>query len=88
VDGQLYANEQLIKLEREGTAIVRILNPRFFPQSFRLDVAICPMKKDYHEGALANATVFRVVEPKDQKLYFEYGVMSITEFEYDIAISG
>jgi len=86
-DGQLYPNEKLITLEKEGTVIVRIRNPRLFPQSFRLDIAISPMKKDYHEGALLNAAVFRIVEPKDRKLYFEYGVMSITEFEYDIAIS-
>lgn len=86
-DGQLYPNEKLIKLEKEGTATVRILNPRLFPQSFRLDVAISPMKKDYHEGALANAAVFRIVEPKDRQLYFEYGVMSITEFECDIALT-
>jgi hypothetical protein len=39
---------------------------------------------DYHEGGLNDAAVFRVIEPKNDKLYFEYGNDSVTEFDYKL----
>jgi len=38
----------------------------------------------YHEGGTADAAIFRVIEPKENKLYFEYGYNAITAFDYKL----
>jgi len=86
VDGKIYDNEKLIKLKKEGCAKVRIFNPRFFPQTMRLDIAIKSTRMGVHEGGISSAVVFRIVEPKNKNLYFEYGYMSVTDFDYEIEL--
>jgi len=84
VDGVTYINEKKIKIENEGSIKIAIIEPKFFPQVYKLDIALSPINMDYHEGGLADAAIFRIVEPKNEKLYFEYGNESITEFDFNI----
>ena len=48
IDNMIYPNEKIIPLRKEGTVQVKILNPRFFPQTFRLDIGITPLDMDIH----------------------------------------
>jgi ABC-type polysaccharide/polyol phosphate transport system ATPase subunit len=84
IDGRVYENEKIVNLRSEGTAVIKILQPRLFPQTFHLDIAISSMRMDIHEGAILNAAVFRIIEPVTPKMYFEHGNLSITEFDYSI----
>jgi ABC-type polysaccharide/polyol phosphate transport system ATPase subunit len=82
-----YPNEHIIPLKEEGRVRVRIGSPRLFPQTFRVDLAISPLDMDLHLGGLANAALFNVVHPRHERTYLEYGNLTITEFDYDVAIS-
>ncbi len=84
LDGYVYQNEKIISLQKEGRCVARILNPKLFPQTLRLDISIKSMRMSVHEGGISNSAVFRIVEPKKEKMYFEYGFGSITEFDYEI----
>ncbi|MDO8643661.1 MAG: hypothetical protein Q7S00_01670, partial [bacterium] len=84
LDGVVYQNEKIISLQKEGRCVARILNPKLFPQTLRLDISIKSMRMSVHEGGISNSAVFRIVEPKKEKMYFEYGFGSITEFDYEI----
>lgn len=84
--GCSYENEKIIRLDLEGICTLRVLNPKLFPQTFRLDIALSSLRYDLHEGGLANAAVFRITEPNDKKMYFEYGNMTIVEFDHDISL--
>lgn len=84
VGGENYKNEKRIKLEDKGKIKVLILKPKLFPQVYKLDIALTPINMDYHEGGLSYAASFRVIEPKIDSLYFEYGNESITEFDYEL----
>ena len=83
--GHLYQNLKLVSLERAGTVKIKVLNPRLFPQTFLVDVAIAPMEKSVHLGGLANAAIFNVVHPRSAGHYLEYGNATVTEFDYDVA---
>jgi ABC-type polysaccharide/polyol phosphate transport system ATPase subunit len=84
-NGHVYENLKLIALEQAGTVKIRVLNPRLFPQTFIVDVAIVPIEKSVHLGGLANAAIFNVVHPASADHYLEYGNATVTEFEYDVA---
>lgn len=82
-----YPNEKIIHLKNEGRVRIRIGNPRLFPQTFRVDLAISPLDMDLHLGGIANAALFNVVPSRKERAYLEYGNLTITEFEYDVTIS-
>lgn len=84
LDGHIYENERFIALDDEGFIQVKILNPRLFPQTYRVDVSIVPLDKAVHLGGIANAALFNIVQPKDKDMYFEYGNMSVVEFDYQL----
>jgi lipopolysaccharide transport system ATP-binding protein len=84
IDGKIHANEIIHPLKKEGTVQVRILNPKLFPQTFRLDIAIAPLDMDVHLGAISNAAIFNVIHPAKESLYLEYGNMTVTQFDYDV----
>lgn len=84
-EGQLYPNVKILSLDQSGTVKVKVLNPRLFPQTFRIDVAVVPVDKGLHLGGLANAALFTIVHPLATETYFEYGNMTITEFDYAVA---
>ena len=86
IDNVVYTNEKIISLKQSGTIQFRILNPRLFPQTFRLDIAITPMNKDIHLCALSNAATFNIQHPYTEKRYLEYGNLSVTEFDYDVNV--
>lgn len=84
-NGRLYPNLKFVSLEQAGTVKIKVLNPRLFPQTFIVDVAIAPMEKNVHLGGLANAAVFNVVQAASADHYLEYGNSTVTEFDYDVA---
>ena len=81
----LYQNLKFVSLEQAGTVKIKVLNPRLFPQTFIVDVAIAPLDKNIHLGGLANAAIFNVVHPISTEHYLEYGNSTVTEFDYDVA---
>lgn len=83
--GHLYQNLKLVSLEQSGTVKIKVLNPRLFPQTFVVDVAVAPMEKSVHLGGLVNAAIFNVVHPGSADHYLEYGNPTVTEFDYDVA---
>jgi lipopolysaccharide transport system ATP-binding protein len=87
LDNVIYPNEKIIPFKQKGTVKIKIINQKFFPQSFRLDVAIAPLDKDLHLGGIANAFVFNILHPIENKMYLEYGVMTITEFDYEVTVN-
>lgn len=84
VDNIAYPNEKIMPLKKEGKVRIKILNPRWFPQSFRLDIAVSPVDKDIHLGGVSNAATFNIVHPGERK-YLEYGNMTVTEFDYEVS---
>jgi energy-coupling factor transporter ATP-binding protein EcfA2 len=85
LNGHVYQNLKLIALEQSGTIKIKVRNPRLFPQTFTVDVAIAPMDRNVHLGGLANAAMFNVVHPASAEDYFEYGNASVTAFDYEVA---
>ena len=86
-DRSMYPNEKIIPLKDEGRVRIRVGNPRLFPQTFRVDIAISPLDMDLHLGGVANAAIFNIIHPRKDSVYLEYGNMTITEFEYDVTLS-
>jgi ABC-type polysaccharide/polyol phosphate transport system ATPase subunit len=86
-DGSTYPNVKILPLKQSGTVQIKVLNPRLFPQTFRVDVAVVPIDKGIHLGGLANAALFNIVHPRVAGHYLEYGNMTITEFDYAVALS-
>ena len=86
-DGGTYSNVKIHPLRQSGTVKIKVLNPRLFPQTFRVDVAVAPVDKGLHLGGLVNAALFNIVHPQDAGYYLEYGNMTITEFDYAVALS-
>ena len=84
-DGQAYHNVKLIRLGQSGVVKIKVVNPRLFPQTFVVDVAIAPMDRSIHLGGLANAALFNVVHPVMGDHYLEYGNMTVTEFDYEVS---
>jgi len=84
IDDVIYPNEKIIPLKREGNARIKIVNPKLFPQTFRLDVGVAPLDKDVHLGGIANAAFFNIIHPTSEKMYLEYGNMTVTEFDYEV----
>jgi ABC-type polysaccharide/polyol phosphate transport system ATPase subunit len=84
-DGRVYQNLKLVSLKQSGTIRIKVLNPRLFPQTFIVDVAIAQADRSGHLGGLTNAAIFNVVHPAGSKDYFEYGNASVTAFDYDVA---
>lgn len=82
-----YSNERIVQLKDKGHVKIRIGNPRLFPQTFRLDIAMCPLNMDLHLGGIAGAALFNIVHPQKNNVYLEYGNLTITEFDHDISIS-
>jgi len=85
-DGVVYKNEKIVRLGRQGKGRVRVICPKLFPQTIHLTIGVKEMKMGIHEGGLFNAATFRIVEPRNEKMHFEHGFSSITEFDYDIEI--
>ncbi len=83
-EGRRYSNRKQLTLDQSGVVRIKVLNPRLFPQSFVVDVAVVPADRNVHLGGLANAALFHVVPPADGEHYFEYGNMTITEFDFDV----
>ncbi|MBX3327363.1 MAG: ABC transporter ATP-binding protein [Nitrospira sp.] len=81
-----YGNVKVHRMQHSGTVQITVLNPRLFPQSFLIDIAIVPMDRNVHLGGLANATLFNVVPPPADDRYFEYGNMTVTDFDYVVAV--
>jgi len=82
-DNVEYINEKRIKFEQNGKFKIRIIDVKLVPQIYYVDVAACPMDMDYHEGGLANAATFRIIEQVTPRLYFGGGE-AITEFDYEL----
>lgn len=85
-DQVVYGNEKFVHLGKSGRATIKIVSPMLFPQTFTLDIAIKSLRMNVHEGGISQAYAFRVIEPKEDKMYFEYGHISITNFDYQIEI--
>jgi ABC-type polysaccharide/polyol phosphate transport system ATPase subunit len=85
--GGAYQDGKSITFRDAGTVRIRMLNPRLFPQTFRLDLAAMPLDTSIHLGGIANAAVFNITPPKTEQKYFEYGNMTITEFDYEVTAS-
>jgi ABC-type polysaccharide/polyol phosphate transport system ATPase subunit len=83
-NGHPYQNLKLVSLEQSGTVKIKVLNPRLFPQTFVVDVAVAPVEKSVHLGGLVNAAIFNVVHPRSAEHYLEYGNSTVTEFDYDV----
>jgi ABC-type molybdate transport system ATPase subunit len=81
-----YGNVKIHRLQHSGTVRITVLSPRLFPQSFRIDVAVVPMDRSIHLGGLANAAIFNVVPPPENNDYFEFGNMTVTDFDYVVAV--
>ena len=75
------------RLKRSGTVSITIRKPRLFPQSFWVDIAMVPLARGVHLGGLANAALFNVIPPPSGSAYFEYGHMTVTDFDYVVALS-
>jgi lipopolysaccharide transport system ATP-binding protein len=80
-------NEVIAPLGRAGQVKIKVANPRLFPQTFRLDVAVAPLDMALHIGGVVNACLFNVIHPRTEKKYLEYGNMTITEFDYGVTVS-
>ncbi len=87
IDEVVYRNEKIVTLGKSGTVKIRVLNPRLFPQTFRLDLAMAPLDMDFHLGGIADAALFNIVHPKTQDRYLEFGNLTITEFDYEIEVT-
>ena len=85
LDGHVSQNLKLVSLEQSGVVRIKVLNPRLFPQTFIVDVAIAPVDRNIHLGGLANAAIFNVVHSPSTEDYFEYGNATVTAFDYDVA---
>ena len=85
--GQGYGNVKIHRLQRSGTVSITVRNPRLFPQSFCVDIAIAPIDRGVHLGGLANAALFNVIPPQSGHSYFEYGHTTVTDFDYVVALS-
>ena len=81
-DGKAYDNVRIHRLNGSGTVSIRVLTPKLFPQSFWVDVAVVPVSHSVHLGGLANAALFNIVPPLTGQAYFEYGHMTVTDFDY------
>lgn len=86
LDNIVYSNEHIVSSKDSGTAVITVINPRLFPQTLRLDVAVTPLDKDVHLGGIANAALFNIIHPSNGSVYFEYGNFTVTEFEYKVDI--
>lgn len=86
MDNEIYPNEKIISLGNAGTVQIKIIDPRFFPQSFRIDLTIDTLDTNVALGGLANAALFNIVHPAE-KTYLEYGNMTVTEFDYEVQVS-
>ena len=86
-DGTLYDNVKIHRLKRSGTVSITVHKPRLFPQSFWVDIAMVPLDRGVHLGGLANAARFNVIRPLNGNSYFEYGHMTVTDFDYVVAVS-
>ena len=86
-DGNRYDNVKIHRLKRSGTVSITIRKPRLFPQSFWVDIAMVPLARGVHLGGLANAALFNVIPPLSGSAYFEYGHMTVTDFDYVVALS-
>jgi len=87
IDNVVYPNEKIIAFKKEGTARIKVLQPRLFPQTFRLDVAAAPLDIDVHLGGVANARIFNIIHPSTDKMYLEYGNMGVNEFDYSVEVN-
>lgn len=83
---QLYGNTKVHRMQQAGTVQITVLNPRLFPQSFQIDVAIVPMDRSIHLGGLANAALFNIVPSAANDRYFEYGNTTVTDFDYVVTV--
>ncbi len=83
-DNIVYPNEKIVATGKKGTIKVKVLDQKLFPQTFRLDVAVTPVDKDIHLGGIANAATFNILHPTTEKMYLEYGNMTVTEFDYEV----
>ena len=86
-DGKDYENVKIHRLKRSGTVSITVHKPRLFPQSFWVDIAIVPLDQGVHLGGLANAVLFNVIPPRSGNSYFEHGHMTVTDFDYVVALS-
>lgn len=84
IDNVIYPNEKIIPLKKEGTIKIKIINPKLFPQTFRLHIGISPLDMDVHLGGVINAALFNIIHPNYEKRYLEYGNMTVTEFDYQV----
>ncbi|MDI6716134.1 MAG: polysaccharide ABC transporter ATP-binding protein [Actinomycetota bacterium] len=85
-DGLVYPNEKIVSLGDQGTCRIKILNPRLFPQTYILDIAIAPLDMDVHLGGISNAKAFNIVCLNDERRYFEYGNATVTDFDFDVEV--
>jgi ABC-type polysaccharide/polyol phosphate transport system ATPase subunit len=85
--GRDYDNVKIHPLQECGTVNITVQNPRLFPQSFWVDIAMVPLDRSIHLGGLANAALFNVTGPRSGQTYFEYGHMTVTDFDYVVALS-
>lgn len=83
-DRGAYPDGNSVAIRQAGTVSIRVLNPRLFPQTFRLDLAAVPLDTPIHLGGIANAALFNITPSKTGEKYFEYGNMTITEFDYEV----
>jgi lipopolysaccharide transport system ATP-binding protein len=86
-DDHAYPNEKVLPIDDQGTGRITVLNPRLFPQTFIVDIASLPVDMAVHLGGIANAATFNVIPPLSEKMYFEYGNLTVTEFEYRVQLS-
>lgn len=82
IDGITYPNEKMMTFKQQDKVQIKIINPKLFPQTFRLDVAMQPLDIDIHVGGVANAYIFNILHPAKEKIYLEYGNLTVTEFDY------
>ena len=85
-DEHAYPNEKVLHIADQGTGRITVLSPRLFPQTFVVDIASVPVNMAVHLGGIANAATFNVIPPSSQKMYFEYGNMTVTQFDYDVQL--
>lgn len=85
-DGKNYDNVKICRLKEAGTIRIRLVRPKLFPQSFKVDVAFVPIAKSVHMGGLVNAALFNVIPPRSGRSYFEYGHMTLTDFDYVVDV--
>ncbi|MCL6606404.1 MAG: hypothetical protein K6T94_26390 [Paenibacillus sp.] len=88
LDNRIYPNEKIVPLKNQGTIQVRILNPKLFPQTYRVDIAMHPLDMDVHLGGIANAAMFNITHPTSIPRYLEYGNMTVTDFDFGVKVFG